>query len=82
MDSNAAHRWVAGLPDERLGKIVTAFVKAREPIDAAALDQHCRSSSLSNYKRPRQYAFVRAAPKSPVGKNLRRRLISGEYDTA
>ena len=70
---------VAGLPDERWGQRVVAFVKRRQPIDAGALDAHCRGSQLANYKRPREYVFVREIPKSPVGKILRRKLIAGEY---
>lgn len=73
---------VAGLPDERWGQKVVAFIKARGPVDAAVLDAHCRESTLPNYKRPREYVFVRAVPKSPVGKILRRKLVSGEFDKA
>ena len=39
-----------------------------------ALDAHCRTSDLVNFKRPREYVFVREIPKSPVGKVLRRKL--------
>lgn len=70
---------VAGLPDPRWGQKVVAFVKAHGPVDAAALDAHCRSSELVNFKRPRDYVFVREIPKSPVGKVLRRKLQAGEY---
>ena len=73
---------VAGLPDERWGQKVVAFVKARGPVDAGVLDAHCRASTLPNYKRPREYVFVQAVPKSPVGKILRRKLVAGEYDKA
>ena len=73
---------VAGLPDERWGQKVVAFVKLKGATDAGALDQHCRASALPNYKRPRDYVFVKAVPKSPVGKILRRMLVSGEYDQA
>ncbi|MEO6748347.1 MAG: AMP-binding protein [Casimicrobiaceae bacterium] len=71
---------VAGLPDERWGQRVVAFVKRKLPIDADALDVHCRGSSLANYKRPREYVFVREIPKSPVGKIMRRKLVAGEFD--
>ncbi|OZI67255.1 AMP-binding protein [Bordetella genomosp. 11] len=71
---------VAGLPDERWGQRVVAFVKRHAPVDEAALDAHCRQSDLLNFKRPREYVFVQAIPKSPVGKVLRRKLIAGEYD--
>ena len=73
---------VAGLPDERWGQKVVAFVKARTPIAADVLDGHCRSSDLVNFKRPRDYVFVREIPKSPVGKILRRKLQSGEFEPA
>ena len=71
---------VAGLQDERWGQKVVAFVKVRQPVDALALDAHCRDSDLVNFKRPRDYVFVREIPKSPVGKVLRRKLQSGEYE--
>ena len=77
---------VAGLHDPRWGQKVVAFVKVRTPIAAAvtaeALDQHCRVSELVNFKRPRDYVFVREIPKSPVGKVLRRKLVAGEYEVA
>ncbi|MBV9238869.1 MAG: AMP-binding protein [Xanthobacteraceae bacterium] len=71
---------VVGLPDERWGKIVTAFVKRRAPVEPDALDAYCRASGLASFKRPRRYVFVEAIPKSPVGKLLRRKLVAGEYD--
>jgi 2-furoate---CoA ligase len=70
---------VVGLPDERWGKTVTAFIKRRTAIEAEELDAFCRSSGLANFKRPRRYVFVADIPKSPVGKLLRRKLIAGEY---
>ena len=74
---------VAGLPDERLGQRITAFVTRRADagVDANALDAYCKASALSDFKRPRSYVFVRAIPKSPVGKILRRMLVAGEYET-
>jgi 2-furoate---CoA ligase len=70
---------VAGLPDERWGKIVAAFVIARGTVTAEALDAHCRQSGLADFKRPRRYVFLAELPKSPVGKLLRRKLVAGEY---
>jgi len=72
---------VAGLDDERWGQRVTAFIKRRHAVDGDELDDHCRASALASFKRPRQYIFVTAIPKSPVGKILRRKLIAGEYET-
>ena len=70
---------VAGVPDERWGKIVCAFVKRRGAVEANALDALCRNSGLADFKRPRRYVFVEEIPKSPVGKLLRRKLVAGEY---
>jgi 2-furoate---CoA ligase len=70
---------VAGVPDERWGKIVCAFVKRGGDVTADALDAFCRASGLANFKRPRRYIFVAAIPKSPVGKLLRRKLVAGDY---
>jgi 2-furoate---CoA ligase len=73
---------VAGLPDERWGQVVTAFVVPRRPdLTFEELDRHCRASpELADFKRPRRVVFVRAIPKSPVGKILRRQLLAGEYE--
>ena len=71
---------VAGLPDDRWGQRVAAFVVRREPVADEALDEHCRASTLPAFKRPRAYTFLREIPKSPVGKILRRRLVAGEYE--
>jgi 2-furoate---CoA ligase len=71
---------VVGLPDERWGKVVTAFIKRSHPVEHEHLDTHCRDSGLANFKRPRRYVFVETIPKSPVGKLLRRLLVAGEYE--
>jgi 2-furoate---CoA ligase len=71
---------VVGLPDERWGKIVVAFIKRRGQVKDEDLDQFCRTSGLSNFKRPRRYIFVNEIPKSPVGKLLRRKLVAGEFE--
>ena len=71
---------VVGLPDERWGKIIAAFVKCRAKTGADELDAFCRSSGLAGFKRPRRYVFVADIPKSPVGKLLRRKLVAGEYE--
>jgi 2-furoate---CoA ligase len=73
---------VVGLADERLGKVVTAFVKRAGPLEAGELDEFCRRSGLANYKRPRRIVFVSEIPKSPVGKLLRRKLVEGDYRLA
>jgi 2-furoate---CoA ligase len=71
---------VAGVKDERWGQRVVAFIKRSGAVSIEGLDAHCRSSELVNFKRPREYVFVSAIPKSPVGKVLRRKLVAGEYE--
>jgi 2-furoate---CoA ligase len=73
---------VCGLPHDRWGQQITAFIKAAAPVTEAELDSWCRNSDLANFKRPRAYVFVTAIPKSPVGKILRRMLIAGEFEAA
>jgi 2-furoate---CoA ligase len=70
---------VVGLPDDRWGQCVTAFIKRTAPVTEDELDIHCRNSGLANFKRPKSYRFIDAVPKSPVGKILRRLLVSGQY---
>ncbi len=71
---------VVGLPDEKWGQIVVAFITRSGPVEATDLDQYCRVSGLANFKRPRRFVFVERLPKSPVGKLLRRKLVAGDYD--
>jgi 2-furoate---CoA ligase len=71
---------VVGLPDEKWGKIVAAFVKRKASVTEKELEQFCQTSGLANFKRPRRFVFVDAIPKSPVGKLLRRLLVSGDYE--
>jgi 2-furoate---CoA ligase len=70
---------VVGLPDEKWGKIVAAFVKRNAQVTEKDLEQFCQTSGLANFKRPRRFVFVDSIPKSPVGKLLRRLLVAGEY---
>lgn len=76
---SVAESAVVGLPDERWGQVVTAFVVRAGQVSAEELDTHCRASGLARFKRPRRFVFVTCLPKSPVGKLLRRQLVAGEY---
>jgi 2-furoate---CoA ligase len=71
---------VVGLPDERWGQRIVGFVKRAGAVTAADLEAWCRRSSLADFKRPREFVFVQEVPKSPVGKLLRRKLASGEFE--
>ena len=71
---------VVGLPDERWGQKVVAFVEpAGAGASAEALDAWCQASPLARFKRPRAYVFVDRLPRSASGKLLRRLLRDGEY---
>jgi 2-furoate---CoA ligase len=61
---------------------VVAFVAPTDPtLTADELDLFCLASpTLARFKRPRRYVFVKAVPKSPVGKILRRKLQAGDYE--
>ena len=72
---------VVGMPDERLGAKVVAFVEpACAEIRPDQLDQVCLRSGLARFKRPREYVFVKKIPRSASGKLLRRKLRTGEFE--
>lgn len=72
---------VIGIPDERWGERIVAFIEPRTPnASPELLDEHCIKSGLARFKRPRSYMFIRKIPRSASGKLLRRRLREGEYE--
>lgn len=65
---------VVGVPDERSGEAVKAYVVRRDPsLDAEAIRQWCRER-LTPYKVPHHLEFREELPKTQVGKILRRAL--------
>jgi 2-furoate---CoA ligase len=72
---------VVGMPDERLGAKVVAFIEpATADVSPDQLDNECLNSGLARFKRPKEYVLVKAIPRSASGKLLRRKLRSGEYE--
>lgn len=63
---------VVGLPDERWGEIVVAYVQTRDTeLTASELDKHCLASPmLADFKRPRRYRFVEDLPRTATGKKM------------
>ena len=66
---------VVGARDSYWGEIaVGCIVAGTSPPSVAELDTHCKSSTLSAYKRPKAYLFVDALPRNAANKILRRVL--------
>jgi 2-furoate---CoA ligase len=76
---------VVGMPHERWGSEVTAFVVPAAPHSPDAVLRELAHyvpgpSGLSSLKRPKRIVVVAAIPRSAVGKTLRRTLTAGDYE--
>jgi long-chain acyl-CoA synthetase len=67
---------VAGVPDERQGEAVKAWIVLHQghQVSADEIRAHCRER-LTGYKVPKQVEFRDTLPKTMVGKVLRRELV-------
>jgi len=69
---------VVGVPSERMGEEVKAYVVVRVPVEAEILMAYCREK-LANYKTPSTIEFVNALPRNAIGKidkkELRKRNV-------
>lgn len=74
---------VVGVPDEKSGETVKAFIQVNpgETCTEEEILQFCKEN-MAGYKRPRQIEFRDAIPVSAVGKVLRRVLRDEEGETA
>jgi len=75
---------VAGLPHDKWGQAVTAFVIPRPGVSAQRalvdLTEYIfNQSGLSSLARPKRVVVVDRIPKSAVGKVLRREFVSGNF---
>src|SRR3569833_3886101 len=65
---------VIGLPDEKSGEVVKAFIVKKDPeLTAEDVIKFCHEQ-LTNYKVPKRIEFRTELPKTYVGKILRRQL--------
>lgn len=74
---------VVGLPHERWGHAITAFVVPARGTDAVAAAEKTMEfarAALSSLKQPKRVIAVEAIPRSGVGKTLRRKLVAGEFE--
>ncbi|NLU83630.1 AMP-binding protein [Rhodococcus sp. HNM0569] len=90
---SVADSLVVGVPDDKWGQLVVAYIVPADPEstgDADTLDAHCRRHPmLSTFKRPRAYRFVDSLPVSATGKKLhykasasaREEMASGGFTT-
>jgi long-chain acyl-CoA synthetase len=70
---------VAGVPDERQGEVVKAWIVVRDghQVTVDEIRAHCRKD-LAGYKVPKHVEFRDTLPKTMVGKVLRRELVGNE----
>jgi acyl-coenzyme A synthetase/AMP-(fatty) acid ligase len=62
---------VVGLPDERWGQLVVAYVVPKGPLTPGELDKHAKAHPmLADFKRPRRYRFVDDLPRTATGKKM------------
>jgi acyl-CoA synthetase (AMP-forming)/AMP-acid ligase II len=66
---------VIGIPDDKWGEVVTAFVVPRvgSELIPEAIEEHC-ASLLAGYKKPRRVEFTDELPKGSTGKVLKSEL--------
>lgn len=79
---------VVGLPDEKWGEVITAFIVLKNEKELKELDEEelrdYLALHLAGYKLPKKYYFIRELPKTSIGKiskaDLVKQCLKGEYD--
>jgi non-ribosomal peptide synthetase component E (peptide arylation enzyme) len=76
---------LVGLPDDRLGERICAFVEPRDPSqppELAELVEHLRAQQVARFKWPERLEVLAELPRNPVGKILKRSLRERLRDAA
>jgi acyl-CoA synthetase (AMP-forming)/AMP-acid ligase II len=70
---------VVGLPDDRWGEAVTAFVVPRtgQVVDPDALRTYCKGE-LAGFKAPKSFVIVETLPKTATGKIRKHEIRGGQ----
>lgn len=73
---------IIGIPNEKWGECVVAFIVAKAPSEQLEqqLKQFCKER-LANYKVPKKIKFLQALPKTAVGKIDKKQLIHDAFIT-
>ena len=74
-NSKVAEAAVVGLPDEKWGQVVTAFItlKAGQECTEEEIIAHCRKK-LAGFETPKSVRFIEEIPKTAVGKINKKQL--------
>jgi acyl-CoA synthetase (AMP-forming)/AMP-acid ligase II len=68
---------LVGMPDDRLGERICAFVEPRDPADPPALEELLdllQTRQVARFKWPERLEILAELPRNPVGKILKRSL--------
>ena len=80
--SQVAQVAVVGLPDEKWGEVIAAFILSDQPLDVADLRTHCRAH-MSAQKTPSVWVHVPDFPLTGSGKvqkfAIRDKFLSGNF---
>jgi len=64
---------VIGIPDEKWGERLKAFVVATESLEPDAIVEFCEGK-ISSMKTPKEYVFIDTLPRNASGKVLKTEL--------